>query len=240
VTDAGAWWERFFTGPWLDVQGSLYDEAFTAAQVDRIETMLGLEPGSRVLDVPCGEGRVARELAARGHRVTGVDITPHFLRQARGRADERGVDLDLHHADMRELPWEDEFDAAVNWWGSFGYFDDDGNEAFVRAGHLVESLLPIYQPHGWFRAGEDVVVLEERRFDMDAGRIESTWTFMRNGAPSVTRSSSMRVYTFHELGALLRSAGFDDVVVLDPATAEPFELRRSTRTAVVATKAAAT
>jgi SAM-dependent methyltransferase len=250
VTEATEWWQRFFTGPWLDLQGSMFDDAVTAAQVARIERMLSLDAGSRLLDVPCGVGRVSLELAARGHRVTGVDITESFLEAARTRAGERGVEIELRHGDMRDLPWKGEFDAVVNWWGSFGYFDEAGNEAFVRAvaralkpggrflieGHLAESLLPIYQPHGWFRV-DDVVVLEERRLDMDAARIESTWTFLRDGSPSESRSSSMRVYTFHELSAMLRDAGFERVVAFDSTTAEPFELRKTTRAAVVATKA---
>jgi len=102
-------------------------------------------------------------------------------------------------------------------------------------GHIAESLLPIYQPHGWFRV-DDVVVLEERRLDMDTSRIESTWTFLRDATQSESRSSSMRVYTFHELASLLRGAGFGEVEAFDSTTGEPFELTRTTRAAVVATK----
>ena len=96
-------------------------------QVDLIERALRLEPGSRILDVPCGTGRVGRRLADKGYDIVGVDITERFLEEA------RAAGLRVERVDMRELPFEEEFDAAICMWGSFGYFDDEGNLAQARA-----------------------------------------------------------------------------------------------------------
>jgi len=67
-------------------------------------------PGRQTLEIGCGEGRVERDLAARGHTVTGVDASPTLLRYARG-ADPAGRYID---ADAAALPFPDgAFDLVV-------------------------------------------------------------------------------------------------------------------------------
>ena len=77
-----------------------------------------------VLDVPCGFGRIANRLAARGCRVTGLDASPLFLARARQDAAALGVAVEYVAGDMRALPWAGRFDRLVCWFTSFGYFDD--------------------------------------------------------------------------------------------------------------------
>src|SRR2546428_4949162 len=95
------WWGEMFEGAWQGVQLSTWWEEGTVEDVDRIESALELAPGSRVLDVPCGAGRVALELAARGHQVTGVDVTAAFLSEAERRAVERELSIRWEQRDMR-------------------------------------------------------------------------------------------------------------------------------------------
>ena len=116
------WWEEMFELPaWQAVQ--LGWEALEDADhhVDLIVRATGSRAGMRVLDVPCGTGRIAKRLAERGLDVVGVDLTDRFLDEA------RAAGLVVERADMRELPFEDTFDVAICMWGSFGYFDDAGN-----------------------------------------------------------------------------------------------------------------
>ena len=101
----------------------------TAAEVEQIVELLG--PRDDVLDCPCGHGRIANALAERGYGVTGIDQSELFLERARADAQARGVDVEYVHGDMRELPWRERFDALVNWFTSFGYFDDDTNRAVL-------------------------------------------------------------------------------------------------------------
>ncbi|MGH2641227.1 MAG: class I SAM-dependent methyltransferase, partial [Actinomycetota bacterium] len=91
-----------------------------------------LQPGSNVLDVPCGDGRISLELAARAHQVTGVDITARFLAEAQRNAGERGLSALFQQGDMRELTSDAEFDAVINFGGSFGYFDEEDNDRVVE------------------------------------------------------------------------------------------------------------
>ncbi len=127
------WWESFFRGGWASVHSDVNDPERSAAEAELIEEYLALTPGAAVLDVPCGDGRLSIPLAERGYRITGVDVTAEYLDRGRRAAAERGVEVAWEHRDMRELPWEAAFDAAFCFFGSFGYFDEAGNEEFVRA-----------------------------------------------------------------------------------------------------------
>ncbi len=106
------------------------------AEVELIANLLSLRPGMRVLDIPCGEGRIAGRLAKRGGDLVGIDASERFV----GRARERYPDVRFEHGDMRDLAYEAEFDAVVNWFSSFGYFKPHENDA-VLAG-LARSLRP--------------------------------------------------------------------------------------------------
>ena len=109
------------------------DDELSDAQAELLWKTLRLTEGSEVLDVPCGHGRIANRLAARGARVAGLDADPFFLERARADAAERGVEVEYVQGDMRELPWAERFDAVVNWFTSFGYFDDEGNKAWLES-----------------------------------------------------------------------------------------------------------
>jgi SAM-dependent methyltransferase len=218
------WWEDLFASPaWQAVQLGWSDVEDEVEQTDRLVAALGLEPGARVLDVPCGTGRIAIHLAARGFDVVGVDRTERFLDEGR----ERGPNVRFVRGDLRSLPFEDEFDAAICFWGSFGYFDDAGNRAQAAAAaralrpggrYLIdtitlETILPRFQDRNWFEVA-GTVVLEERAFNAAASRIETTWTFLR-GQERATHRSSVRIYSLRELSDLLRDTGFGTFTARD-------------------------
>jgi cyclopropane fatty-acyl-phospholipid synthase-like methyltransferase len=241
--DSGAaseWWRAYFEAPlWQAVQlgwDSLEGES-SEEQADRIVEALRLDPGTRVLDAPCGAARIAIELAARGMHTAGLDITDAFLDEGRRRAAARGVDVEMVRGDLRDagaVP-PGAFDAVVCIWGSFGYFDESGNRAQARAaatalrpGGLylldmpsMETLYRRFRERNWFEVGE-VTVLQETELSIGTGRAETTWTFIR-GAERETRRSSIRVYSLHELTNLLRSVGFASFEARD-GDLEPFEL----------------
>ena len=232
------WWSAFFTGNWLDVQRNVRAER-TSDEVAFLERTLNLTPGCRILDVPCGNGRLALPLAERGYRITGVDITKVLLKEALSTSREANLDLELHESDMRDLPWTETFDAAFCFWGSFGYFDDDGNRQFLEAVHralktdsrfaldvsnLAEHLLPRSQHRSWSKKGE-TLVLENMTYRHTESRVESEWTLIANGV-SETKTTSLRVYGFRELTLLFSELGFEVCEAFSSLDSEPYELGR--------------
>jgi SAM-dependent methyltransferase len=127
---------ELFDDDYLYFYADILGDERSDADAETVARLLSLRPGVRVLDVPCGDGRIAGRLARRGCEVVGIDSSEHFL--ALGR--ERYPEVEFARGDMRRLPYEAEFDAVVNWFTSFGYFDADGNDS-VLAG-FARALLP--------------------------------------------------------------------------------------------------
>ena len=232
------WWISFFAGAWGEQQEAGYPPERTRAEVDFMLRSLDLAPGARILDLPSGEGRHAIELTVRGYRVCGVDLNGRAVATARRRAQEAGLTVDFREGDMRSLVDEQQFDAVICFFGSFGYFSDDDNrrtaEVFARAlrpgGRLLldlqvaESLFPKFRERDWHWIGEPPDgprILEERRWDLTTGRTETDWTFV-SGNDVRTAHSSIRIYTCRELMDLLRSVGFREFLAYDPKTGGPF------------------
>ncbi len=106
---------RFYTcGPYPE-----YSRAM-AELLPRVLERFGAKPET-VLDLACGEGTFAVELARRGYRVVGVDISPRMLELARGKAREAGVTVDFIHQDMRSLNLSKKFDLVTCWYDSLNY-----------------------------------------------------------------------------------------------------------------------
>jgi SAM-dependent methyltransferase len=205
-------------------QGKSPDQ--TRREADYIEMMLDVSAPAHLLDVPCGEGRLGLELAARRYRITGIDNAPAMLAAAQRAAADRdlGERFSAEQRDMRDLPWRDTFDGAYCFWESFGYFDDDGNRAFLSAvaaalkpgarfvfdTHLIETLLPHIHSREWQRVGDDLLVMEEHEYDHTTSVFTRRWIVV-NAGQTEERSLSMRLYTYRELVALVKSAGFESV-----------------------------
>ncbi len=252
MNDKTEWWREFFRGPWGEVQARGYREEETRRQVDFLVSALRLEQGARVLDTSCGVGGHCIELARRGYEATGIDFNGSALAIAANAAADAGVTPRFVEMDIRQLQEREAYDAAFSFWTSFGYFSDEDNldvasrfaDALKPGGRLLidtrvtECLLPIFQEFQWNWADEarTVRVLEENKWDMASGRMEATWSFVRDDSPIETARSSVRIYSYKELIELLEAAGFCEFKDFLTGTDQQFQMG-SQRLSIVAEKA---
>jgi len=137
-------WQRFFEA--LGPERYL-TEGFTQHTLDEVtfvQDVCGLSPGGRVLDMGCGPGRHALELARRGFSVTGVDFTEKFIRFAQERAEAEGLSekAEFVLADARDFVRPLAFDAAVCLCeGAFALLQTDEDNVRVLR-HIAASLKP--------------------------------------------------------------------------------------------------
>ena len=210
------------------------------SEAELIRRLLDLPPGAEVLDAPCGHGRIANRLAGGGWRVAGLDSSHLFLDLARERAAALGVDVEYIEGDLREMQFENRFDAAINWFTSFGYFDDAGNrrvlEGFRRAlkpggvllleqasRDLLVANIPPSGPAVWMSERGDDLMIDKVSLDPVAGRSHTERILVRDG--TVRRTGfSLAQPTAEQLGEMLRECGFEEVRAFDES-GEPFGIR---------------
>jgi SAM-dependent methyltransferase len=243
------WWKDFFSGSIVDFWRRVMPRETTRAEAEFLMRALQAEPRARLLDVPCGDGRLSLELARRGYRMTGVDISPDFL--AAGREDSRreGLEVEWRLSEMRELPWESWFDGAFCAGSSFGFLGDEGDAAFlssvartlkpsaryvIDAVKAAEVVLAQFRPSHEMEVG-DIHFAAENSYDPASGWMDSRYTITRRGLESETRQAAHRIYTYREVVRMLEAAGLDDIRGLGSLEGEPFRLG-SARLILIATK----
>ncbi|MFN2495941.1 MAG: cyclopropane-fatty-acyl-phospholipid synthase family protein [Pseudonocardiaceae bacterium] len=233
-----AWYADFFTElPNAFWRAAVPPES-TSAEVDFIIRVSGLRPGSRVLDVPCGSGRHALELARRGCHVTGLDVSGEAIDYARKLAADEQLPLDLRLGDMRELPADVAADVAICMGNAFGYLEHTGTQKFLADlaglivpggalildyGFVAEALLPhltLEEPPMTFDGVEATSVNE---YDTANSRWLTAFTF-RRGAEEHRGTSVQYVYTTAEVVRLVTAAGFTDIDLYGDADGAAFHL----------------
>lgn len=218
------WYDGFFdTSEWLEQVVPRITAERTQQEVDFIVEKLALEPGEHVLDLACGHGRISLELARRGYRVTGLDLSARSLELARRAADEEGLDVEWVRGDMREPP-PGPLDAVVNMYTAFGYFEEEAEDqrvldavaAALRPGgrFLIEIINPlglarVYRDRTWDTTPDGTLHLQEHSYDFLRGRNSAVWTFIHADGTRGELVHSLRMYAPHELAAMIAAAGLE-------------------------------
>ena len=182
-------------------------------------------PQSNVLDVPCGNGRIAIPLAKFGMRVTGVDLSPAYIRIAKESAAKQRVQNRTNFLVGRAEKLQDVlqkkgiFDAAINIHTNLGYGSTRDDEAFLRATRdlvkdggvfLITSrrneknVLTNLQ-EATFLETESMLVLQNNRYVQSQSRLYTTWRFFRKSRNAKTKLSRMASTHLIQVGKDIRT-----------------------------------
>jgi SAM-dependent methyltransferase len=219
-----------------------YANELTRQEVDFIEQVLGLNDGAVVLDVACGGGRHALELARRGYSVEGVERSATLVQYATQIAYQDASRVRFVQTDMREIEYEQQFDAAIIMNSSLGFFDDATNldllkrvsDSLVDGGKLLLQCINPYQivnylqgfRSGWYQIGSGYV-LREASFEPRTATLQMDYRYLDVGRGIDARHTGdrIRLYGYLELMNMLRELNLRPTAVFGDAILPivPFE-----------------
>ena len=219
------WYEQFFYGLAADMWRKAVNEDRTREEADFIVEGLNLQRNARILDVPCGLGRLSIELSQRGYQMTGVDLSQESIVEARQNSEAAGLQIEWIHTDMNALDetfGPEQFDGAFCFGNSFGYADYNSTTEFLRklsrslktsakfvmdTGLTAESLLPNLPGRKWYKI-DDMYMLSDALYDVESSQLRTQYTFIRDGAVQ-TGNAVYHLHTVAELKRLFRICGFE-------------------------------
>ena len=254
MTVPSNWYENFFHGVPLDLWRKAVSPEQTKAEVDFLIKALEPAPGSHLLDVPCGNGRHSIELARRGYRVTGIDLSKEFIQEARSHLSPpaspgeigsgllshgvNGTDLvEFVLGDMRRIEGEAIYDGAFCLGNSFGYLMYSDMETFLSG--VARALKPgaRFVIETGMAAESILPSLEERmwyQIEDILMTIEHRYQAQEScldteytfvrAGKSETRQAKHWVYTVAEIRRMLERAGLAALHLYSSVDCQPFTL----------------
>lgn len=237
------WFENFFHGLALDLWRKAIPPEQTNAESDFLIKVLNCPPGAHLLDVPCGNGRLSFELAKRGLRVTGLDISKEFVEEARKRKQDEPpatadpADLKFVLGDMRSIEGGSIYDGAFCFGNSFGFMQYSDMEMFLRGvaralkpgarfivntGMAAESVLPDFEEQSCHDIGDITTTIKER-YNAAESCVDSEYIFEWNGKKE-TGFAKHWIYTAAEIRRMLERTGFNQREMYGSLKCEPFKL----------------
>jgi SAM-dependent methyltransferase len=234
------WYVDFFRSDYLNVYGHTFTEERAQKEAQFVASALDLKPGASVLDLCCGQGRHAVQLAKRGLRVTGLDLNSEYLKLARRAAEASHVQLETVASDMREIPFENTFDAIVNMYSSFGYLESEAEDlkvlesaakALRPGGRLLLDMLnrewavANYIQNDWHSGADGTLYVERRDLDLASSRMHVHFIVID---PNNSRRESIghiiRLYTLTEMTRLLERVGLIVTAVFGGFDSESYSI----------------
>ncbi len=195
----------------------------TIGEVDFIEREIACDRSVKILDIGCGTGRHAIELAKRGYSVTGIDLSASQVARARAKADAANIHVEFKEADARSLMYNAQFDVVLMLCeGAFPLMETDetnfdilrnASSALKRNGILILTTL-----NGLFSLCHSVKGTNESGHDASGGTFD-VMTFRQHieyehvddsGEKHLLKCNE-RYYIPPEITWLLRSVGFSTV-----------------------------
>jgi SAM-dependent methyltransferase len=218
------WYESLFENYAISYDRENFVQG-TMGECDFIEQEINHDKNRRILDIGCGTGRHSIELARRGYKVTGIDLSQSQLSRAHEKAKQEGVSADFILADARSLEFADEFDLVIMLCeGAFPLMETDemnyailGNayKALTGGGKYIfttlSGLFPLFHSVKDFLSAnsqEGNATYSGNSFDLMTFRDYSITSFEDDFGNKKVLQCNERYYVPSEIFWLLKSLGF--------------------------------
>lgn len=216
------WYEELFQ----DYADKYDNESFTSGtkgEVDFMEKEIDFNKSAMILDIGCGTGRHSLELARRGYKVTGIDLSESMITKARRAAKEENLDIDFQIRDARDFIFRESFDLTIMICeGAFPLMESDEMNysilqnafASIKPGGkfiftTLNGLFPLFHSVKEFiNKGSDQGQTSENTFDLMTFRDYSTYETEDDQGNKIILKCNERYYVPSEITWLLKSAGF--------------------------------
>ncbi len=231
------WFAEFYTGATLDLWRRAIPLEQTQEEIEFLCEFLQVFENCKLLDVPCGNGRLSIPLGLLEFEVQGIDFSIEFVEEAKTAAIASEVNCRFQQGDMRSLPWRSEFDGAFCMGNSFGYFDREGTAKFLSSiadalkpsarfvletEMLSESFLVNGAEKEWTQVGK-TFMLVENKYDCKTSSLETDFTFITDGATQ-TKTARHWIFSTGEVCTMLTQAGFEILELYSSTEADPYVL----------------
>lgn len=244
------WYETLFEN-----YGQKYDNEYftqgTIGECDFIELELNKNTELQIIDIGCGTGRHSIELAKRGYKITGIDLSESLLKKAREKAEQNGLKIDFFKHDARNLPFENQFDVAIMMCeGGFSLMETDEmnfeilqnvskslrNKAkFIFT--TLNGLFPLFHSINDFHTEgsmEGNATYESKNFDLMTFRNFNITKVVDDNGKEKELECNERYYVPSEITWLLKTLGFRKIEIFgaklgafsreDKLTTEDYEM----------------
>lgn len=219
------WFHEFFEQDYFRKTLEQIDTSIdkSVPQVEFLIDVLELSLDHRILDLCCGYGRHAINLARSGYNVTGFDLCERVLKLARQKSQRENLKTHLVRGDIRSLPFRREFDRIYNLF-SFGYFEDDYEVLRVLEGAasrlkpkgrlLVDAINGPRILRDFIESAREEeaerYILQERTYDRETRRLRSEWTFIYKDTGEISKHSVIeRLCSVNDLVSMIDSVGLE-------------------------------
>jgi 2-polyprenyl-3-methyl-5-hydroxy-6-metoxy-1,4-benzoquinol methylase len=226
------WYEELFKDYAESYDKEVYTQG-TVQETDFIESELGFDKSKRILDIGCGTGRHAIELAKRGYSVTGVDLSESQLNRAKQKAEDAKVKVDFQIADARKLDFKNEFEAVIMICeGAFSLMETDemnfailenAAKALKDGGMIILTtlnvLFPLYHSVKDFMEQKTVDGKNfDFTFDLMTFRDFHSYETVDDKGVAMKLDCNERYYAPSEMSWLLKTVGFKKIEIFGGET----------------------
>lgn len=244
------WWATLFDNKYMVTYVDRITEENTRAQLDFLNNTLVPRSEATILDLACGHGRLTVPLAKEGYRITGFDFSQYLLDIAQQKGQAANIEVSFVRGDMRHLPFNNGFDAIINIFTSFGYFENVEEDLAVlkgvhqglkRNGYFIMDFANSPKAISWLYENGDVdretgelfsektetlsnglTVHQSERLDVGTlrWRMKRSW---REGGKDHSYCTNVRMYFLAELQQLMKEAGLSVERVYGDFDASPYQ-----------------